>query len=136
VLYNFILHSKKVTTKEYLADKLSFACRRSTGIQIADLIARETMKHLDRELSGTALPSRISFAELRNSRRFLFRSFGKLEFEAQKTTLGDDFRHKATLTEYRKWLAENGLQDCQTNRIEHLKSFPEVWDKAAKPRSD
>ena len=121
VLYNFMRHSPKVNARSYLADKLSFACRRTTGIQIADLIARETMKHLDARLSNSMRPTRLSFAALHDTKRFAFIQLGKTDFEKRKQRLASMSVPGATLTDYRIWLNKNRLQDCMTNRIEHLK---------------
>lgn len=127
-IYDFILHSKKAITRHFLADTVAFACRRTVGIQVADLFARETMKYLDGQIGGVARPRRGSFIALSETKRFRFTALGKSVFEDKKRRLGGAYTDRASLSEYRKWLDKNRLQDCLSNRVVHLKEFPELWD--------
>lgn len=120
-MYEWMRVSKKLG--RHLADKLSFACRRTVGIQVADLFAREVMKNLDSRLSGSGRTIRLSFARLRDTQRFIVTSQGKADFESKKKALSiSSYRGDASLDAYRRWLDENRLKDCLTNRIEHMKN--------------
>lgn len=126
-LYEWMRVSKRLG--KYLADKLSFACRRTVGIQVADLFAREVMKNLDAHLSGSKRMTRTSFRKLRETDRFQIMNVGKTDFEKKKLELSrGKYRNDASMAAYLGWLTKNKLQDCLTNRIEHMKSLiaPEV----------
>ncbi len=127
-IYDFILHSKKAITRHFLADTVAFACRRTVGIQVADLFARETMKYLDGQIGGVARPRRGSFIALSETKRIRLKAHGKYVFEDKKRRLGGAYTDRASLSEYRKWLDKNRLQNCLSNRVVHLKEFPELWD--------
>jgi hypothetical protein len=121
-LYEWMRVSKKIG--KHLADKLSFACRRTVGIQIADLFAREVMKNLDTRLSGSDRPTQKSFTRLHETKRFTVYSPGRSDFESRKAELAkSSYRDDASVPAYHKWLDANKLQDCLTNRIEHMKSL-------------
>jgi len=110
----------------FLADKLSFASRRTVGIQIADLFAREVMKNLDASLSGSGRLTRSSFRTLHETGRFRISNLGRDDFESKKQVLRNSkYRDSANVIAYRKWLDGNRLVDCLTNRIEHMKALME-----------
>jgi len=126
-LYEWMRVTKKLG--RHLADKLSFACRRTIGIQVADLFAREVMKNFDAQLDGSKRPTRISFQKLYATQRFRFLNVGKLDFERRKVELANGkYGADASMAAYYRWLEENRLKDCLTNRIEHMKHLiePEV----------
>ena len=127
-IYEWTRVSKKLGG--FLADKLSFACRRTVGIQVADLFAREVMKNMDSRLSGSDRLTRASFSSILKTKRFMVSNMGRSDFEAKKQKLAESkFRDTATITAYRKWLEDHRLQDCLTNRIEHLRTFGELWEQ-------
>ena len=72
VLYDCLRKSKKWKLTEYITDEISFADRRSyVGIQVADLIAREAMKHADSVLIGSkGRRTRTSMYELCSSNKY------------------------------------------------------------------
>lgn len=127
LVYEWMRVSKKLGC--HLADKLSFACRRTVGIQIADLFAREVMKNFDHRLSGSGRLTRVSFRKLHETRRFISVNVGRSDFEDRKRQLvAGKYRNDASLAAYHRWLEVNRLKDCLTNRIEHMKSLitPEI----------
>jgi hypothetical protein len=122
-LYNFMLRSRDTQCRHLLADKISFACRRSVGIQVADLYARETMKHLKGQLESN-VPRRGSFAALADTHRFRFKRTDRTDFERSKKKLADfNLEEPADLKAYRQWLRRKRLIDCQSNRIAYLEQF-------------
>jgi hypothetical protein len=121
-MYEWMRVSKKLG--RYLGDTLSFACRKTVGIQVADLFAREVMKNLDSRLSDSGRATRLSFVRLRDTKRFIVTSLGKSDFESKKKELSkSSYRDDASLDAYRRWLDANRLKDCLTNRIEHMKNI-------------
>ncbi len=109
------------------------ACRRTIGMQIADLVAREAMKRLDQTITGTPPPYvRGSFNALNASKRFAFITVGQKEFIDKKAQLSQMQVPSSDLESYRGWLDEKRLQDCLTNRIEHMKIVAKAWDHEAK----
>ena len=128
-LYDFLTCSTKVHHKIHLYDKVAFACRRTVGIQVADLIARESMKRLDNELRPDWIPPRASFIALHQTKRLIFQVLGTNDFESRKLKLVQSgLIERASLLNYRKWLEDNRLRDCLSNRIQHLREFPEFMD--------
>src|ERR1022692_1532267 len=131
-IYHFMTHSVKVRHRIHLYDRVSFACRRTVGIQIADLIARETMKHMDKDLRPDPIPTRLSFKALNDSMRFAFIPLGKQDFERKKIPFRQSpVSSRANLAAYHKWLEDKNLRDCLVNQIEFLKEFPEMVDDAS-----
>lgn len=101
----------------YLADKVSFATRRTVGIQVADLVAREAMKDLDNDIGPVKRPPRKSFRALLESGRFSFNALGPEGYVALLRMIpGVEKSTGITFEDYDKWLEENGLQDSMTNR--------------------
>jgi hypothetical protein len=129
-IYNFLVHSKRLasTLRQHLADEVSFACRRTLGVQVADLIARESMKNLDANASNSGRPTRQSFQALRDTRRFSFAEQGKAYIEELKAKHAAKSIPNATQAAYKQWLADKRLVDCLSNSIAHLKAFPDLWD--------
>jgi hypothetical protein len=122
-VYELMLRSNQTRHRQCLADKISFACRRSVGIQIADLYVRETMKRADALLRGQTV-RRASFA-LTDTKRFRFKPTGRSDFEFSKGTLKErGLEDKADLQKYREWLERKKINDCQTNRIVYMDQFP------------
>jgi len=118
-------------------DRLSFASRRnSVGIQVADLVAREFMKHCDNFYIGPRKYKRAreSFKALSRSMKY------RGEYEHR-----DYWQHlKAHFTEiekktgitrkgYVRWLDENNLKDSQTNVHRYLIRLDELKAKGITP---
>lgn len=104
-----------------LFEELSFASRKAIGIQAADLLARETMKHLDNMIGPVVRPMRRSMATLRASHRFGFDFYMREYFE--------DFSRKfqqmsaaqgLEADRIREWLTRHKLMDNHANRLRYL----------------
>lgn len=122
LLYDYIRRSQTPECVKLLSDEISFATRQTFGIQVADLIAREAMKHLDGELQNRRV--RKSFLALQKSGRVVFRFFNKNDFlEKKRAMWNSPLREKATLSHYYEWLADHGVQDCLSNRVRHLETI-------------
>jgi hypothetical protein len=120
ILYDFIRRSSDQETVQLLSDKVTFATRETIGVQVADLLARETMKRLDDELQRIRR-IRGSFAALRDSGRFRYRFFYKRHFEASKNLIkSSPMSDRLSLRQYDEWVRNNGIQDCQSNRLRYI----------------
>ena len=117
----------------YYYDEISFATRRTPCIQMADLVARETMKEFDRRLTGARRETRKSMAAmLAIPYRFEFTYFTREYFE--------DFRRKFTDLEaaggvdrqkYAAWVEKNGLTDNWSVRLKYA-TFLETEERLQK----
>lgn len=75
LLYTYMVRNRRDwPSSECLADEMSSATRDSPSIQMADLLARETMKRLDNEIGPVRRP-------LRESMRVLTEARGRFRFE-------------------------------------------------------
>jgi hypothetical protein len=125
-VYELMRRSKAGVYEGCLADKISFACRRTVGIQMADLFARETMKQLDRLITGLPGATRLSFTALQNTRRFSFIPLRGSHFENRKQELARRNIPGSAFLAYQAWLKDKRLLDCLSNRIAYLDVFPEL----------
>jgi len=82
--YNWIINDSAWMAKDLLADKVSFACRKTVGIQAADLIAREGMKNLDNQVGPIKRDTRRSMKTLAATQRFHFEYYRRPDFERKK----------------------------------------------------
>jgi hypothetical protein len=103
--------------------RIGFAPRDShIGIQVADILARETMKHCDNFFIGSPTRRiRASMELLISTQKHKFMYWHKDHFE--------DWKRKMPLLEkvtglrrgdYSKWLEKNNLPDTSTNRNKYL----------------
>jgi hypothetical protein len=126
VLYDYMAKVSEWNASPYLHDKINFASRKYVGIQVADLLARETMKHLDNIIGPVKRDTRRSMKALNATGRFRFTFWNREWFEG----LHRNFQQVASrfgvdLNEYPKWLLENGLVDNLSNRHQHMReTFP------------
>jgi hypothetical protein len=115
MLYNAIVNMPEWEANVFMSNKVSFDSDENPRIQMADLIARETMKALDNQLTG--VPPRKSMLAL----------FGKGKRGAIHI-LGEDFcagwRAEVDSSkvgeEYVAWLDKNRLQDSVSSRIRYM----------------
>lgn len=121
ILYDYMAKLKSWPASSYLQEKISFASRKYIGIQAADLVARETMKHLDNIVGPTKRNTRRSYSALLETKRFRFTFFDKQWFADFRS----DFARVASSCgvdpkEYRAWLDERGLADNISNRHRYM----------------
>jgi len=89
-------------------------------LEMADLLAREAMKELDRTLTGIPRRQRRSYealekAELGGTRKFIFIEYGD-KYCAEWRDLVNSPQGQSDLNEYEKWLVDNG---CVQNGHTH-----------------
>jgi hypothetical protein len=127
-MYRYCRSLRRVITRKNLFGDVSFDDRRTIGIQVADLFARETMKHLDNHIGPVYRPERLSFTALRRNDKFRFVCYTREHFEGAIKQFPPDMLPGAQMDEYRKWLIDQRLEDSLTNRIRHIGEFPELSD--------
>lgn len=117
-LYSFMAQSPDWPSSECLTDEIGSATRATPGIQMADLLARETMKQLDNEIGPVRRPVRQSMTALLASRRFRFEYYTreyceKLVASARRWVESAGF----TPERYQDWLSARRLHDTLPSRI-------------------
>jgi len=116
-LYGYMATLPEWKVRPFLHNEISFACRKTVPIQAADLLARETMKHLDNQIGPVKRPMRKSMEALARTKRFRFiyhmKSFLEELRKHANGLLGDE-------DGYSEWLSQNKLQDNNPNRLRYL----------------
>jgi hypothetical protein len=116
ILYGNIreIHPEWKTT---LASKLSFeSCRANPRIQVADLLARESMKALDNVVGPQKRAVRKSWQALMDTRRFEIHAYSTEFFKNMKIGLDRDrVKIEKRADEYHAWLKDKRRQDNTTN---------------------
>lgn len=125
-LYSNMLEEPGWSPAALLASKVSFECRTNSRIQMADMIARESMKDLDRQVGPTNFVERRSKIELAKNDHFRFFTLGRDELEQERALFArleekDGFNETA----YHEWRREKGAQDSWDSRA----LFHEVFDR-------
>jgi len=106
---------------ECLAGRVGFGDHREViGLQVADLLARESMKELDNEVQGSPRWPRQSLIELRRSMRFDTVQWNKAKLEAHAAMAEKLHGDPARAREFREWLSRNGLRDSIHARLHFL----------------
>ncbi len=106
-LYGLFINDPEWQNSTLLADKISFQTRTNPRIQMADMIAREGMKDLDR-LIGPSFPERKSKIALAESGHFLFESIGRQDLEEEREQFGRFESDGFTADAYNEWLHKTG----------------------------
>jgi hypothetical protein len=116
VLYTYMAQMKEWSASPYLHHKVSFASRKYVGIQVADLLARETMKHLDNQVGPVKRPTRLSFKALLAAKRFSFSFLTESYFESFRRNIDRlSDQRGVDYGDYQRWLEENGLINNMSN---------------------
>ncbi len=107
--------------------EISFTSRKNPRIQVADLMARETMKHLDNMIGPKQRPTRKSFEALATTKgRLKFEFLMREYFEDMKRKIPEAQKaHGMRPDEYQQWLKRNKVQDNINSRHRFL-----IWFEA------
>jgi hypothetical protein len=112
----------------FFANEISFSSRQNPRIQIADLVARETMKGLGNIIGPRRRPMRKSLIALATTdNRLEFDYLMREYFEDMKKKLEQSI--KKGEGEYLDWLQKNKIQDNINSRHRFL-----IWQDAEKLR--
>jgi hypothetical protein len=119
-LYAWIAGDPDWEVSRVMADKISFATRKTPAIQVADLFAREVMKESERLMGATSRVRRKSFEALAETKRFGFDFMGREYFQDFKNKLPELLeRSGLKMEDYFAWAASKGLTDCWTTRTKY-----------------
>jgi hypothetical protein len=107
---HFIRNDKDADTayKRYMHDEIAFATRETIGIQAADLLAREAMKHMDNLYGPVRRPIRLAYQALRRNKGIRVRLYNRGWCEHLVRFVRDEggfHDHE----EYAQWLKQRGL---------------------------
>jgi hypothetical protein len=103
--------------KPYLAERIQFECsRKNPRLQVADLLARETMKALDNRIGPVKRPQRKSWLALAESKRFEIEIYSDEWFNGLKKGYSELERRVGFCKwDYMNWLGERNRQHNITN---------------------
>ena len=110
--------------KATLADEISFVCsRKNPRVQIADLFAREAMKHLDNQIGPVKRAPRKSWKALEDTGNFILEVYDRkyIEDMAANRNVGIEDAVRGA-QEYKDWIGSLNRQDNTTAVIEFMKS--------------
>lgn len=123
-LYSNMLEEPNWSPSALLASKVSFECRTNPRIQMADMIARECMKDLDRQVGPTKFRERLSKVELGRNNHFRFFALRREDFTRERESFAALEKDGFSEAAYGEWLREKGAQDTWDSRS----LFHEVFD--------
>jgi hypothetical protein len=127
-VYSAIKDMEKPERSKLLGADVSFDSRKNPRIQMADLVAREAMKDLDRRVGPKTYAKRKSMVALEESGHFKFIEFRRDYFEELAAYVAELDRNEGFLRRYRQWLTDTGrvqnghVHDTWPNRIAFLVS--------------
>ena len=128
-LYKFMSGSAAAKHIYENLDELAFSPMESNiGLQVADIIAREAMKHYDNIiLNRSEYKVRKSMSALLDVNRFTFTVYGRKYFEKYSQNF-EELEQKSGIyyNEFVKWLQDNKLQDNSFNRHRYLNHIDKV----------
>jgi hypothetical protein len=116
--------------------EINFTSRKSPRIQVADLVARETMKALDNIIGPKPRPIRKSMLALATTAK----TNGRLKFDFLVREYFEDMKRKLpeaaakmgmTPDAYARWIQKNNMQDNINSRHKFL-----VWFEAERLRKE
>lgn len=126
-MYRHMTVAPEWPNREFLADKISFACRRTVGIQVADLVAREGMKELDNAVGPKSRAKRESLLALLRTGRFQFSMYGQEYFASLRRHIKkeeDDPQSPMKRALYAEWLVKKKLIDTHSNKLKYVEQLP------------
>ncbi|MDQ3565343.1 MAG: DUF3800 domain-containing protein [Pseudomonadota bacterium] len=118
LLYNMAM----TDWKEHMFSSIAFECSRdNTGVQVADLFTRETMKALDNIVGPVKRPTRKSWLALHDTGRFHIDVVADAWFESLKGQMPMlEEQTGMSSAGYADWLKTNNLQDSTTNLFRYM----------------
>lgn len=120
-LYGLLVNMPEWESNLFMRTKVSFDCNRNPRIQMADLVARETMKALDNQVGPIRRDVRKAMIALATSGGFFFEIMGR-EYCASWRDQMPVLMAQIGFTEQglSAWLGSQGLTDNWTNRFTYL----------------
>jgi hypothetical protein len=126
MLYSALINEPVWASASLLDTKISFECRTNPRIQMADLLAREAMKDLDRIVSKSGKEPRKSKQALDQTGKFIFVKRDR-EYCQQWAAMMEQMQTDSGITKegYIQWLKDTGRvqndrpHDSWTNRFRY-----------------
>lgn len=118
-LYRYMASLEEWEHHVCLDSDISFVSRETSEVQIADLLARETMKHLDNQIGPVRRPTRKSMNALVDTHRFNFLFLTEGYFRA----LREKTEQLPVQAQYHEWAERKNLQDNFSSRLRYLISL-------------
>jgi len=117
MIHNLLTNNPQWKKSVFAREEINFDSSKNPRVQMADLIARETMKSLDNHLSQRPERSSLQALYNKNFRPFWFdRSYCAGMRDWLNRMEGE---HEVTKN-YALWLRKNGLTDNMSNRIRYF----------------
>lgn len=128
-LYDWIVNQSEWKERNIFLDlEISFSSRKNPRIQVADLLARETMKDLDNRIGPVKRKMRRSMEALATNGRFHFEHLMREYFEAYRKSMDSgqlEERMGISRQDYAQWLQDTQQIDNMSNRFRFL-----IWFEA------
>ena len=122
-LYSSFINERRWGPSSLLASQLSFEGRTNPRLQMADMIAREGMKDLNRLVGPVNFPERRSKIALAKDNHFRFIVLGGDDFERERAKVAVLERDGSSAAAYYEWLQRKGAQDTWDNKARFLAQF-------------
>ena len=117
---HFMNHNREnFEYKKLMDEELSFATKRTIGIQAADLIAREAMKVLDNRIGPVSRSFRVSAKVLWEGGWIKFRTLNRSWCHR---VIQEAKGHRYLKSDYFTWLEMKGLNNTLANRLRYERS--------------
>jgi hypothetical protein len=129
-LYDYMAKLPEWRDSEYLHDEIAFASRKTVGVQVADLWAREVMKRLDNEIGPVKRNPRKAFEALRGTGRFGATLYAGEYFDGLNRAIkamdntGEPGAFRSG--DYKNWLQKHGLTDTYGNRVRYTSQYDAI----------
>jgi hypothetical protein len=122
LLHAELAHNLQRHNLDLKLHEMVFDSRRNKRIQMADLVARETMKHFDNVVGPIKRPMRGSMRALDQSRRFVFSLLTQEYWEDMLRKMPElHARSGMSVDDYKAWLQERNVEDNWTRRLEYVR---------------
>jgi len=120
-LYAVMAKSTDWLAGEWLAEKISSATIATPGIQMADLLSRESMKYLDNQIGPTKRRIRASLEAMMSAKRFRIEVYSPEHSQNIVNAIrGNEALSEMSAQNYQKWLQRKRTTDTMRNRVRFL----------------
>jgi len=124
MLYDSMINSDGWKDSNLVPGKLSFDSRdRYVGLQVADVVARETMKPVDNIQQGSPRATRKSIQTLHATERFSIDHLTEEYFMDIKRFIESDTAFQEGMKNYLEWIAANGISDSPAQRFMFARKY-------------
>ena len=119
-LYESVVRKPDWAPAALMSESVQFDDRQNPRIQMADLVAREAMKDLDRQVRSPERPRRRSIEALYTKGHFNFGVIDQQYCEGWRSDVKKSEREDGIGENLGRWLQKRGLSDNMSNRIAYI----------------